>query len=230
MELTEVGVTLPREEVVKGLQDELVRFEDLIRSLSADELGRPTRCEGWSTGDVASHVIGNLADITSGRFDRLGSPEGQQSVVDERKGRSPDELADELEQVGKVGNDIMSSIDDAAWSGPAPGDLGIPMGEGVEALWYDAYVHGEDIRSALGRPATGGPGLRASVAHLADLLTQREWGPATIAVDGIEEFAVSGGGGQKVTGDPLQFVLAATGRIDASAIGLDEKVNVYREQ
>jgi uncharacterized protein (TIGR03083 family) len=226
----EVRVTLPREEVVNGLQDELVRFGELIGSLSADELQRPTRCEGWSIADVAGHVIGNLADITNGRFDRFSSPEGQQSVVDERKGRSGAELADELERVGKVGSDIMSAIDDAAWSGPAPGDLGIPMGEGVEALWYDAYVHGEDIRAALGRPATSGPGLRASVAHLADLLTGREWGPATLALDGLEEFPVSGGGGQRVTGDPLQFVLAATGRTDPGPLGLDEKVNVYREQ
>lgn len=150
--------------------------------------------------------------------------------MDERKGLSAAELVDELERVSKLGNDIMSSIDDAAWSGPAPGDLGIPMGEGVEALWYDAYVHGEDIRAALGRPATAGPGLRASVSHLADLLTNQGWGPATIAVDGMEEFEVSGGGGTRVTGDPLDFVLVGTGRKEPSTLGLDETVNVYREQ
>ena len=44
------------------------------------------------------------------------------------------------------------------------------------------------------------------------------------------EFPVSGGGGQRVTGDPLEFVLAATGRTDPGALGLDETVNVYREQ
>jgi hypothetical protein len=40
---------------------------------------------------------------------------------------------------------------------------------------------------------------------------------------------VSGGGGQRVTGDPMDFVLVATGRKDASALGLDDKVNVYRD-
>lgn len=223
-------MTLPREEVIAGLQDELGRFGELVSSLSPDELERPTRCAGWTTRDLVSHVVGNLADITNGRFDRLGNPEGQQAVVDERKGRSAAELVDELEQVSKAGNDIMSSIDDAAWSGPAPGDLGIPMGEGVEALWYDAYVHGEDIRAALGRPPTNGAGLRASVSHLADLLTNQGWGPATIAMDGMEEFKVSGGGGKRVTGDPLDFVLVGTGRKDPSTLGLDETVNVYREQ
>ena len=223
-------MTLPRQEVLTGLDDELGRFGELLRSLSATELDRPSPCEGWSNADVASHVVGNLADITNGRFDRLGSPEGQQAVVDERKGRTAAELADELGHVRKLANDIMATIDDDAWAGPSPGDLGIALGEGVEALWYDAYVHGLDIRTALGRPAATGPGLRASVSHLADLLGQRGFGPATLALDGMEEFAVSGGGDRRISGDPVDFVLVATGRKDPATMGLDETVNVYREQ
>jgi uncharacterized protein (TIGR03083 family) len=230
MKLLEVRVTLPREEVVNGLQDELGRFEDLVRSLSASDLDQPTRCEGWTARDVAAHVIGTMADITAGRFDRIGNPEGIQAAVDERKGRTADELGDELRDVSKVGADILATLNDEVWAGPAPGDLGIPMGEGVEALWYDAYVHTQDINAATGRPTSTSPGLKASVSHLADLLTAQEWGPATLALDGMPEFAVSGGGDRKVTGDPLQFVLAATGRTDPAPLGLDETVNVYREQ
>lgn len=222
-------MTLPREEVINGLQDELARFGEQVRVLSAADLIKPTRCEGWTVRDVAAHFIGDMADITNGRFDRLGNAALNQEVVDERKGRTGAELAEELEQVSKIAADITAAIDDDAWAGPAPGDLGIPLGEGVEALWYDGYVHGEDIRAALGQEPTRGPGLKASVAHLADLLTQQSWGPATLALDGMPEFAVSGGGGRRVTGDPLDFVLAATGRSDPSKLGLDETVNVYRE-
>ncbi|MDQ1373223.1 MAG: hypothetical protein QOJ09_561, partial [Actinomycetota bacterium] len=138
-------MTLPREEVVNGLQDELVRFGELVGSLSPEELATPTRCAGWTVGDVAAHMIGDMADITSGRFDRVGNPELSQSIVDERKGSTAAELVEELQGVQKAGADIMAVLDDDAWAGPAPGDFGIPMGEGVEALWYDAYVHGEDI-------------------------------------------------------------------------------------
>jgi hypothetical protein len=53
--------------------------------------------------------------------------------------------------------------------------------------------------------------LRASVHHVAFELQKRGWGPATLALDGIEEVNV-GSGGDKVTGDALDFVLAATGR------------------
>jgi hypothetical protein len=43
------------------------------------------------------------------------------------------------------------------------------------------------------------------------------------------EKADIGGGGDTVTGDPKQFVLAATGRTDPGALGLDDTVNIYAD-
>jgi uncharacterized protein (TIGR03083 family) len=228
--LREVSVPLPREEITAGLFTEYERVGELLRSLTADELQRPTRCTGWTVGDVGAHVIGTMADITAGKFEGLGTPEVTQREVEERKGRSGAELADEMEQVIKLGTDILAMFDDESWNGPAPGGLGVTVAEGTEALWYDAYLHGEDIRAALGQSPTTSPGLRASVSHITDILTRDGWGPAIVAVDGMEEFPVSGGGGQRITGDPLDFVLVATGRKDAAVLGLDETVNIYREQ
>jgi hypothetical protein len=37
-----------------------------------------------------------------------------------------------------------------------------------------------------------------------------------------------GAGGRRITGDPLAFVLAASGRTDPAALGLDPTVNIYR--
>jgi len=37
------------------------------------------------------------------------------------------------------------------------------------------------------------------------------------------------GGGEKITGDPLQFVLAATGRRDPAPLGLGADINVYAD-
>jgi len=104
----------------------------------------------------------------------------------------------------------------------------LTLGEGVLTLWYDAYVHADDIRAAVGRPSERGEGLHASVAYLAAELTRRGWGPATLALDSLPRYDV-GAGGRAVTGDPLQFVLAATGRADASTIGLDPTVNIYAD-
>ena len=222
-------MTLPREEVIAGTNDEYGRFEALIRSLDDRAWETPTRCEGWTVRDVAAHVTGTLAEITAGRLVGIGSPETIQRTVDERRDRSPQEMADELQHNAKLGQDITAGIDDTVWAGPAGGDLEITMGEGVEALWYDAWVHGHDIRTAVGMTEDRGPGLRASVWHAADLLTNQGWGPATLALDGMdEEIPISGGGGRRITGDPVDFVLVATGRRDPATLGLDETVNVYR--
>src|SRR4051794_10486990 len=105
-------MSLPREEVAAGLLDELGRFEDLVRSISAGEWRNPTRCEGWTAADVAAHVTGQMADILNGRFDGLGTPEVTAREVDERRGQSPDEIADELATVTKLGRELLSAFDD----------------------------------------------------------------------------------------------------------------------
>lgn len=220
---------LPRQEVVDGTIAELSSFEELMRSLSPQEWSMPTRCAGWTVADICGHVTGTIAAIANGQLDTLTLPDGPQREAAERRGRSAEEVADELRGAIKVAADIAATFDDASWAGPPPVEIPGTLGEGVEALWYDAYVHSDDIRNALGRSSVKGPGLRASVSHLADLLTHQGWGPATLALDGLEEFPVSGEGGKRVTGDPLAFVLAATGRADPGALGLDETVNVYRD-
>jgi uncharacterized protein (TIGR03083 family) len=222
-------MALPREDVVAGTAAGLARFEELIRSLSDEEWVAKTRCEGWVVRDVAAHVAGTMTAIATGQLQELTDPDHVARQVAERRGKSPAELADELHGAAKVGNDLLGSFDDAAWSGPPPVDIPGTLGEGVEAIWYDAYVHAEDINDALGRPAERGPGLRVAVSHITDVLTQRGWGPATVALDGLEEFKVGDGSGPRVTGDPLTFVLAATGRHNPSVLGLDETVNIYRD-
>jgi hypothetical protein len=103
-------------------------------------------------------------------------------------------------------------------------------GEGVEGLWYDAFVHAEDIRAAVGRNREPGPGLRASLSHVADLLGRQAWPAATLAFEPYGEFAIGspGDGDRRFDGDPLEFVLVATRRLDRSVLGLDETVNIYR--
>jgi uncharacterized protein (TIGR03083 family) len=222
-------MTLARQEVIDGTMAEHTSLEELMRTLSDEEWATPTRCEGWTVSDICGHVTGTIAAIANGQLEGLTAPDAPQREADERKGRSPEVVADELRDAIKVTKDIAAVFDDAAWAGPPPVDLPGTLGEAVEGLWYDAYVHIDDINSALGRLSLRGPGLRASASHLADLLTHRGYGPATLALDGMEEFPVNGGGGSRITGDPLTFLLAATGRADPSQLGLDDTVNVYRD-
>ncbi len=219
-------MTLPRTVVIQGLLSELEAFGQLIGPLDDSAWGSPTRCVGWAVSDVSGHVVGSIADVVSGQLEGLGSPEATAREVAERKGRSPGELVEELSAVTKLAADIAAVFDDDTWEGPGPGGYNGTLGQGVEALWYDTYLHAEDVRAALGRPSLRGEGLRASVHHVAHELNTRGWGPATLAFDGIEEVPV-GEGGPKRTGDALEFVLVATGRTDPGALGPDGPINIY---
>jgi len=217
---------LTREEILSGYPEELEAFGSLIDELDEGAWAKPTRCAGWTVGDVAAHVIGTLADVLGGRLDLAGTPDWTVRQVDERRESAPSDLRAELDALRPVGSDVIGSFDDEAWHGPAPAPITGTLGAGVEALWYDTFVHGDDIRAAIGAPSVAGPGLRASVHHVAGLLAERGWGPATLDLDGIEQIDI-GSGGLKVAGDPLEFVLVATGRADPGRFGLGADVNVY---
>jgi uncharacterized protein (TIGR03083 family) len=221
-------MTLPRDEIVKGFNGEMAAFAALARSLDEQGWRAPTRCTGWSTGDLVGHVSATLTAVGTGDFDGLGTPEVTERHVAERRARSAGEVIAELTEASALAATLLDAFDDEAWSGPAPAGVASTVGAGVEALWYDAYLHGDDIRTAVGLSSVGGDGVRASVSHIADILADQGWGPATLALDGQDRFPVGSGDGPVITGDPLAFILAATGRADPAAFGLDESVNIYR--
>jgi uncharacterized protein (TIGR03083 family) len=218
--------TLDRAETSAGFLAELDNFRELVGSLDDAALDTPTRCTGWTVRDVAGHVAGQMTDVVEGRLDGLGSPEVTERQAKERAGRSTKELAAELAEGRARGAEMLALFDDAAWNGPVASDFPGTLGDGILALYFDGYLHADDIRAALGMPSARGDGLRASVHHVADVLEEKPWGPATLALDGMDVIEIRGGG-EKVTGDPYDFVLVGTGRADPSALGLDESVNIY---
>lgn len=221
-------MTLTRTVAVPGMTAEYEAFTDLIEGLSADQWSTPTRCQGWAVGDVAAHVVGQLTDVVNLRLEGLGTPDVTARQVEERRGRTPAELGEELRASAKLGADLTAGFDDEAWSSPAPGGLSGTLGFGIEALWFDTYVHGDDIRHAMALPSVRSDGLVVSLSHLAQLLSDQGWEAAELRFPPFGVYPVSGGGGRIVEGDPLEFVLAATGRSDAGTIGLPDSVNVYR--
>ncbi len=203
---------LPRSQVSDGLLTDLDHFEALIRPLATAEWDSPSRCAGWTVGDVARHVVGSMADVAAGNTDGLGTPEVTEREVAERAGRSASELADECRAVRDAAAALLPLFDDAAWAGPAPGGYDGTLGEGVEALWYDAWLHADDIRAALGRASEITPGFAGVVSHVAFELAKRGWNGAVPGVD-----------------DPraIAFVLTATGRASAGGYGADAPIDIY---
>ena len=122
--------------------------------------------------------------------------------------------------------DLLNLFDDTAWASPAPGGALGTLGQGVEALWSDMVLHADDIRHAVGRDVPADIDVTPAVSHIADMLTMHEWPPMTIALHGLAEFPVSGGG-ERFVADAWPFALAATGRANPTDLGLDPAINIY---
>ena len=200
-------MALSREVITDGLVSQMQHFEDLLRSLTDEEWDAPSRCEGWTVGDVARHAVGSMADVVAGQLDGLGSPEVTAREVAERQGRSAKEIADELAEVAKSAAALAAVFDDDAWNGPSPGGYEGTLGRGVEALWYDFWLHADDIRASLGRPSEPEPGLVSGISHVGFELEKRGW-----------------------TGAPprdLDTILVATGR--AQPTSSDAPINIYED-
>lgn len=220
-------MTLSRQVVVPGMVAEYASFGDLLRARSLEEWAAPSRCEGWTVADVAGHVVGQLTDVVNLRLDDLGSPGVTARQVHERRGRGPAELADELDASRVQAEAIAASFDDTAWDNLGP-QGGSTLGFGIESMWFDTWLHAEDIRNAVGLAPGPRDGIAPSLSHIAQVLTDQGFQPAILAFDGYGPFSVSGGGGRSIEGDPYRFVHAATGRGDPASIGLDDTVNIYR--
>jgi uncharacterized protein (TIGR03083 family) len=212
---------LVRTDVAQGVLDEYESFASLIESLDTTAWNAPTRCAGFQVRDVAGHVIGLAEDVVKGVPGSRNAEEEAASV----RGDTPAQAAARLRAVIESLRPLLDALDDDMWNGPS-GVPDLTFGRGVLTLWYDAFVHADDIRAALGRKSVAGPGLAASVEYLAGELTTRDWGPATLAFDSLPRHDVSGGGGE-ISGDPMQFVLVATGRAEPATMNLQPGVSIY---
>jgi uncharacterized protein (TIGR03083 family) len=216
-------MTLTRAETIEGLEGEWSTLETFLRTLSEKDMERPTRCEGWTVRNVAAHLVGTVVDIAAGT---IGTTTGREHV-DERAAHTLARLADELHDGAEVAMKVLRAIDDHYWAQPSP-FAGLTTRQGVEALWLESFLHEDDIRDALGKPGrAGGRALEISLRHVAEEMGRNGWDKTTLELDGVPKIAI-GPGGTPITGDPKQFLLAATGRIPPEAIGLDSKVNIYR--
>lgn len=222
-------MTLARSVVVPGMINEYGAFADLLDDLSPRDWESPTRCEGWRVADVAAHVVGQLTDVTSLRLDGLGTPEVTARQVDERRGRTARQLADELRTSTRSATDLAESFDEAAFNAEGPQGNGQTLGYGLEALWFDTYLHADDILAAIGPSTMSEAGFAPSVSHISQELTGQGAAPTTIRLTGLDDFLVSGGDSERVIeGDPMQFILVSTGRGDPAEMGLGAEINIYR--
>jgi uncharacterized protein (TIGR03083 family) len=206
--------TISRSDTIAGMRREYLAFADLVDTLTPEQWAAPSRCAGADVRDVAGHVVGLAEDVAKGVPGSRTFEEEAATVRDD----TPQQAAARLRAALDATEPLLAALDDEdVWNGPsAVPDL--TLGRGVLTLWYDTYVHADDVRAGAGLGTVEGPGLAASIEYLRGELEQRGWPRADeVRIDGAEPF---------VTHD---FVLAATGRIDPATLGLDPAVNIYAE-
>jgi uncharacterized protein (TIGR03083 family) len=117
------------------LRTEAAALLPILRSTPDPDFDRPTLLPGWSVRDVLAHCSAALGMAVTGRFHGF-SPEENQQDVDARADWPVDRLLAELE----------ASYEGAAAAMDAAGGRldGLALGE---------WVHGGDVRQALGRAA-----------------------------------------------------------------------------
>jgi uncharacterized protein (TIGR03083 family) len=211
-----------RDQTMTGLLHQYDSFAELIAVLDASQWTRQTRCTGWQVRDVAGHVVGQAIDTVSGT---IGSrtPDDQATAL---RGESPAALAARLHTAMDSVTRLMTVFDDALWSAPSTVPR-LTIGQGMHALLHDAYLHGDDIRAALGRPFDAAPGLHASLDFVLGALLRDDTAAAEPAI--AQLLAVPADHFSEKTGIAAHdFLLAATGRCDPARLLLPDTINIFR--
>ena len=212
-----------RHRTVTGLIDEYRSFAELIGALDRFRTG-PVK-PAAQAGRCATSPATWWGRRSTRSAAAIGSrtPDEQAAAL---RVEDPGALAARLHTAMDSMARLVTVFDDATWSAPSPVP-GLTLGQGVHTLLNDAYVHGDDIRAALGLPFDGGPGLQASLDFVLGALLRDDAvaaDPDVARLLGVpaEDFT-------RQTGMAAHdFVLAATGRCDPAGLGLPDGVNIFR--
>jgi uncharacterized protein (TIGR03083 family) len=211
-----------RDRTIAGLVGEYRSFAELVVALESPDWSRETRCTGWQVRDVAAHVVGQAVDTVSGAIGTR-TPDQQAAAL---RGESPTALAAELRTAAESIARLATVFDDATWSASSP-VAGFTLGQGIHALQHDAYLHGDDIRAAVGLPFDAGPSMQASLDFVLGALLRDPDAAADPAV--AQLLALPADHFSEQTGIAVHdFLRAATGRSDPARLRLPEIVNIYR--
>jgi uncharacterized protein (TIGR03083 family) len=156
----------------------------LLRGLDADDWARPTDLPGWDVRAVAAHlahVEAVLAGLEDDREDVAVSTPGPartvvaaytEAGVRAREEHAPQELVDELEKAAAARDAALRKYpptDPKGTPDRTPGGVAWDWGTLLGNRVLDVWMHGQDIRRAVGRP---GALDTAAARHTAGVFTR----------------------------------------------------------
>lgn len=192
-------------DVLPVMEQERAEFVRFLESLTAEDAGAPTICDGWTVGDIAVHLLGGDLSFLARNRDRKESTlevraDGWDDLVsgldalNERwvsGGRflSTRLTAELLEVTGRLMSEFLKEVDSKAagetvsWAGPDPAPWWLVAAREFTERW----VHHQQIRDALDRPGLNGPSFVAPILATA----MHGVRPAYLEVDAPEQTTVT---------------------------------------
>ncbi|MCA1712184.1 MAG: maleylpyruvate isomerase family mycothiol-dependent enzyme [Actinobacteria bacterium] len=117
------------------------RVTALVQDLDEEQLAtRVPGCPEWTVRELLSHLTGLARDVAEERMDDAGQPHWTARQVADRQDRSVEEL---LAEWSDYGPQVEAMLDGMGFAG--------------YRTFYDATMHEDDLREALGLPLAEGP-------------------------------------------------------------------------
>ena len=253
---------LDKPSVLSGLFASWDAIDELIADLSDEQYQSPTPLPGWDVRAVVAHVIGTestllgsalpAVDVDVRALDHVRNDVAAMNEcwVQHLRGETGADLYQRFLTVTGNRRDLLTEMSDADWNAETLTPVGPDSyGRFMRIRTFDCWVHEQDIRDAIGRPATDadlqGPAGRValdemtnSMGYVAGKLGKAPdgsrilfelTGPLArtfrVVIDGrgrvVEEFS-----GQEPTAtircDGLLFTRLATGRVQRAPAGTVE--------
>ena len=181
-----------RVDVRKVMEQERAEFVQLLRSLTDEDRGRPTVCEGWTVGDLAVHLLGDdLSFLSRNRDARRNEDRGVGSAGPKNKNDALQDwdrfvarldahndrwvqaggflstplVAELLEYTGRAVAEFLEGVDSSA-----PGEVVSWAGPDPAPWWLvgareftERWVHHQQIRDSIDQPGLNGPSFVAPI-------------------------------------------------------------------
>lgn len=176
--------TLDRNDVLSGLFASWEAIERLMTGLTPEQWNTATSLPGWRVHDVVSHVIGTESmlagvptpepDCEVSALDHVHNEIGalNECWVRYLRDETPDDMLARLGDVTAERTTMLTNMTDDAWNAvtmtPAGQDS---YGRFMRIRTFDCWMHEQDIREALGAPASdaelAGPAARLALDEVA---------------------------------------------------------------
>ena len=247
--------------LVTSWQDAADSLAECVQQIPDEAFAAPSGLPGWTVGDIVAHIIDLEAELAGqtrpphepdwddlphaddlfSRYTEVG--------VDVRRGRTPEQLRAELDEVLSVrGEQLAAGSQDPDGMIAGVGGIERTFDAMLRMRCFDIFLHELDIRDALGMPPPDlGPAARTTVDVMADALgyiwakkagaqpgdvlhfVVSDWQDRWIAVgeDGRGRDAEPGEPRVTIGVDVMPFIRLASGRDpDLSTVSIDGDVNL----